>query len=70
MASAEEAEYGALFLNGQAVVPIIKKLIEMHHPPATHPGTSGKLYRSGNSQKEHETKTLQGNGYAFSLDTG
>ena len=32
MASAAEAEYGALFLNGQAAVPIRTTLIEMHHP--------------------------------------
>ena len=31
MASAAEAEYGALFLNGQASVPIRTTLIEMHH---------------------------------------
>ena len=35
MASAAEAEYGALFLNGQSAVLIRTKLIEMHHsqPP-------------------------------------
>ena len=35
MASAAEAEYGALFLNGQAAVPIRTTLIEMYHtqPP-------------------------------------
>ena len=32
MASASEAEYGALFLNGQAAVRIITTLIETHHP--------------------------------------
>ena len=32
MASAVEAEYGALFLNGQAAVPIKTTWIEMHHP--------------------------------------
>ena len=32
MASGAEAEYGALFLNGQAAVPIRTTLIEMHHP--------------------------------------
>ena len=32
MASAAEAEYGALLLNGQAAVPIRTTLIEMHHP--------------------------------------
>ena len=31
-ASAAEAEYGALFLNGQSAVPIRTALIEMHHP--------------------------------------
>ena len=35
MASSEEEEYGALFLNGQAAVPIRTKLIEIHNtqPP-------------------------------------
>ena len=35
MASEAEEEYGTLFLNGQATVPIRKTLIEMHHlqPP-------------------------------------
>ena len=33
---AEEAGYGALFLNGQSTVPIRTTLIEMHH---THPPT-------------------------------
>ena len=65
MASAAEAEYGALFLNGQAAVPIITTLIEMHHPPATHPDTSGKFHRSGNCQQEHQTKTLQGYDMSF-----
>ena len=37
MASAAEAEYGALFLNGQAAVLIRTKLIEMHHPQSTTP---------------------------------
>ena len=32
MASAAEAEYGVLFLNGQAAVPVRTTLIEMHHP--------------------------------------
>ena len=32
MASAAEAEYGALFLNFQDAVPIRTTLIEMHHP--------------------------------------
>ena len=32
MASVAEAEYGALFLNGQAAVPIRTKLIEINHP--------------------------------------
>ena len=32
MASAAEAEHGALFLNGQAAVQIRTTLIEMHHP--------------------------------------
>ena len=36
MASAAEAEYGALFLNGQAAVPIRTTLTEMHnHQPPT-----------------------------------
>ena len=35
MELAAEAEYGALFLNGQAAIPIRTTLIEMHHtqPP-------------------------------------
>ena len=37
MASAAEAEYGALFLNDQAFVPIITTLIEMHHPQPPTP---------------------------------
>ena len=37
MASAAEAEYGALFLNGQAAVPIRTKLLEMHHPQTPTP---------------------------------
>ena len=37
MASAAEAEYGALLLNGQAVVPIRAILIEVHHPQPTTP---------------------------------
>ena len=37
MASAAEAEYGALFLNGQSAVPIRITLIEMHHPQPTTP---------------------------------
>ena len=32
MASAVEAEYDALFLNGQAAVPIRTTLTEIHHP--------------------------------------
>ena len=43
MASAAEAEYGALFLNGQAEVPIITILIEMHH---TQPPTPIQVYNS------------------------
>ena len=37
MASVAEAEYGALFLNGQAAVPIRTTLIEMHHPQPPAP---------------------------------
>ena len=37
MASAAEAEYGALFLNGQAADPIRTTLIEMHHPQTPNP---------------------------------
>ena len=36
MASAAEAEYGSLLLNGQAALPIRTTLIEMNH---THPPT-------------------------------
>ena len=37
VASAAEAEYGALFLNDQATVPIQTKLIEMHIPQPPTP---------------------------------
>ena len=37
MASAAEAEYGALFLNGQAAAPNRTTLIEMHHPQPPTP---------------------------------
>ena len=37
MDSAAEEEYGALFLNGQAAVPIRTTLIEMHHPQPPTP---------------------------------
>ena len=37
MVSAAEAEYGALFLNGQAAVPIKTTLTEMHHPQPPTP---------------------------------
>ena len=37
MASAAEAEYGALFLNGKAGVPIRTTLIEMGHPQPPTP---------------------------------
>ena len=37
MASAAEAEYGALLLNGQAAVPIRTTLTVMHHPQTTTP---------------------------------
>ena len=37
MASAAEAEYGALFLNGQAAVPIRTTLIEMNRPQPPTP---------------------------------
>ena len=37
MASAAEAEFGALFLNGQAAVPIRTSLIKMHHPQPPTP---------------------------------
>ena len=37
MASVTEAEYGALFLNGQAAFPIRKTLVEMHHPQPPTP---------------------------------
>ena len=70
MASAAEAEYGALFLNGQAAVPIRTTLIEMHHPHPPPPNKSEQLNCSGNIQQKHQTKTLKGYGYAFSLDIG
>ena len=69
MVSAAEAEYGALFLNGQAAVPIRTTLIEMYHP---QPPTSIQVENStavGIANKSIK-KTLQGYGYAFSLDTG
>ena len=68
MASAAEAEYGALFLNGKSSVPIRTKLIEMHHP---QPPTPIQVYNSksvGIANKSIK-KTLQSNGYTFSLDT-
>ena len=37
MASAAKAEYGALFLNGQAAVPVRVTLIEMGHPQPPTP---------------------------------
>ena len=37
MSSEAESEYGALFLNGQAAVPIQTTLIEMHHPQPPTP---------------------------------
>ena len=37
MASAAEEEYGSLFLNGQAAVPIGTTLVEMHHPQPPNP---------------------------------
>ena len=37
MASAAEAKYGALLLNGQSAVPIRTTLIEMHHPQPPTP---------------------------------
>ena len=37
MVSAAEAEYGALFLNGQAAAPNRTTLIEMHHPQPPTP---------------------------------
>ena len=37
MALSTEAEYGALFLNFQAAVPIRTTLIEMHHPQPSTP---------------------------------
>ena len=37
MVSAAEAEYGALFLNGQAAVPIRITLMEMYHPQPPTP---------------------------------
>ena len=37
MASAAEAEYCALFLNGQSAVPIRTTLVEMHHPQPPTP---------------------------------
>ena len=43
MASTPEAEYGALFLNGQAAVPIRTTLIEIHH---TQPPTPIKVQNS------------------------
>ena len=69
MASAAEAEYGELFLNGRAAVPIRTTLIEMHHP---HPPTPIQVDNSttvGITNKIIKPKTLQGYGYAFSLDT-
>ena len=63
MASAAEAEYGALLLNGQAAVPIRDKLIEVHHPQPTTPIHVDNY--TWNSQQKSLKKTLQSNGYAF-----
>ena len=59
MASAAEAEYGALFLNGQATIPIRTTLIDMHHPQPPTPiqvdnstaeGTANKSIRQKRSK--------------------
>ena len=64
MASAAEAEYGALLLNGQAVVPIRAILIEVHHPQPTIPIHVDNYTAVGLANKRIK-KTLQSNGYAF-----
>ena len=61
MASAAEAEYGALFLNGQASIPIRAKLIEMHHPQPPTPiqvDNSTALGIANNSIKQKRSKAM------------
>ena len=61
MASAAEAEYGALFLNGQAAVPIRTTLIEMHHPQPPTPiqvDNSTAVGISNKSIKQKRSKAM------------
>ena len=61
MASAAEAEYGALFLNGQAAVPIRTTLIEMHHPQPPTPiqvDNSTAVGIANNSIKQTRSKAM------------
>ena len=70
MASAAEAEYGALFLNVQAAVPIRTTLIEMHHPQPPTPiqvENSTAVGIANNSIKQKRSKAMD---MRFSLDTG
>ena len=61
IALAEEAEYGALFLNGQAAVPIRTTLIEMHYPQPPTPiqvDNSTAEGISNKSIKQKRSKTI------------
>ena len=61
MASAAEAEYGELFLNGQAAVPIRTTLIEMHHPQPPTPiqvGNSASVGIANKSIKQKRSKAM------------
>ena len=61
MASAAEAEYGALFLNVKAAVQIRTTLIEMHHPQPTTPiqvENSTALVIANKSIKQKRSKAM------------
>ena len=61
MASAAEAEYRALFRNGQAAVPIRTTLIEMHHPQPPTPiqvDNSNAVGIANNSIKQKRSKAM------------
>ena len=61
MALAAEAEYGALFLNGQAAVLIRTTLIEMHHPQPPTPiqvNNSIAVVISNKSIKQKRSKAM------------
>ena len=61
MASAAEAEYVALFLNGQAAVLVRTTLIEMHHPNPPTPiqvENSTAVEIANNSIKQKRSKAM------------